>query len=518
VSRVPDAIRRLLVGDEVEIARHWQAATSTERAELHRFEKNMAVRSDTGRVILGRARSSDGGWFWVGLPTEEFLSIHSWATGSTGSGKTYEVLGVLLQLLRQKKNPLVVLDLKGELAALLVDTILPALATGESREELLGTLRVVRPFDSDFVPQLRLTAPERGVGHEIQALNLAAALEESLGADLGARMSYVFLRLASLAVELNRPLPRVADWLRSPEAFAREARQSGDQALREYARMTFPRENRASLDALRARLDSFLFLPQVRAALSTPECLNLSEALDRGVTIIDLGDPPAGAEGAARFWAGVLIGRLTRAILSRPVREDSPLVLVVLEEFQEALQRFQADQFGRLLALARHKRVSLFFVNQQPGQLGPDLTRLLRTNTGLEMAFRCSLDDARLFAQALPVAEEMPNRAEARLQLAREMTQLPRRTYCMWLKEASFRAQLVRSPRLELPQLRELAAKAPEEVRRKIRQGTAAIPRADFEVSSAQARAYETAESEVDTNLPSGPARPEAHDPFPGLG
>src|SRR5438132_7728655 len=325
-------------------------------------------------------------------------------------------------------------------------------------------------------------------------------------------MDHVFVRLAGLAVELNQPLPVIADWLSAPARFAGDARRSNDERLRRYAREDFPRENRASLEALRARLDSFLFLPQVRSALSAGECMSFGSALDHGVTIIDLGNPPAGAERVAKFWAGVLIGRLSRAILSREVKDNSPHCLVVLEEFQEALQRFQAEQFARLLALARHKRVALLFVNQQPGQLGTELTKLLRTNTGLECAFRCNYEDAQSLSHAFPIAAETTRPAEARLALARQMTRLPRRSYYLWLKEASFRAQLVRSPRLDLGELQEEARGVLEETKGRIRQGTVA-DKAALEAASEPAMRTE--------NQPdSGFLVPEASAPsdFPSLG
>ncbi len=508
--------RQWLVGDEVKLARRWQSQTAIQRRELRRFEQRMGTSSEDQRVVLARARRWSGDWFAVGLPPSELLGMHCWTTGSTGSGKTFLVLGMLLQLLDARSCPIVVLDMKGELASMLTETVLPALAQTTAGAAVLKDLRIVRPFDSAFVPMLRVTAAEPGVAREIQALNLAAALEESLGAELGARMSHVFLRLASLAVELNRPLPEVTEWLQSPSKFAQDARRSGDRRLREYALTTFPRENRASLDALHARLDSFLFLPQVRAALSSQSCLSFSEALESGVTIIDLGDPPAGAERAARFWAGVLIGRLTRAILSRSLSDASPQTLVVLEEFQEALQRFQAEQFARLLALARHKRVALLFVNQQPGQLEAPLVRLLRTNTGLEMVFRCNAEDARSFAHALPVPEDATKPATARLGLARAMTRMPRRLFYLWLKDAPFRAQLVRSPRIDLAELRLLAARAPQDLRAFVRQGTVAVPSEKAPEESSPGSAPEEDEA-ADPGLFLPPAT-QPPDDFPALG
>jgi Helicase HerA, central domain len=413
------------------------------------------------------------------------LGQHAWVTGGTGSGKTFFVLCLLLQVLARGAHPVVVVDLKGELSTLLRETFLPALAASrEDSRERLQDLRVIRPFDRRFLPMLRITRPEPGVSPEIQAQAIASSIEDALGEDLGGRMIRTFLRLTRLAIERDRPLTEVLRWLEEPGALAREARQSKDPGVRRYAEGTFRRENGASIDALLARLDTFLFLPETRVCLSAPSCVSFHECLDRGITIIDLGDPPAGAERAARFWAGVLVGRLTRAILSRKVTERSPQAWVVFEEFQEALGRSQADQFGRLLALARYKRVGLCFVNQQVGQVAaqePALVKLLRTNTGIEAAFRCSLEDARGLAHALPVPKGARSAAEARQALTEEMTRLPDRTFYLWLKRQSFRAQKVRSPRLDLAGLRTRARTIPPEVTEAIARGTVSARREELE-------------------------------------
>jgi hypothetical protein len=335
---------------------------------------------------------------------------------------------------------------------------------------------------------LRVTEPEPGVPRAIQAFNLASALEDALADDLGSRMTRVFLRLSSLAMELGYPLTVILRWLESPETFARDARRSADLSVREYARSGFGRESRPAVDALLARLDSFLFLDEVKLALSAPRCVSFADALESGLTVVDLGSPPAGAERAQRFWAGILTGRITRAILSRPVTDESPRAWVIFEEVQEALGGGQAEQFARLLALARHKRTSVTLINQQPAQLAavdPTLVKVLRTNAGIECAFRANLEDAKTLVYALPVPPGQRNIAEARLAMVAQLTQMPDREFLFWLKQAPFRAQRVRSPRLDLDALRRVATELPEELREAARRGTVSMDRAELEAFAA---------------------------------
>jgi len=442
-------------------------------AELLRFEATLGGSPHEG-IVLGRAVNRRGQNFWVRMLESDFFATHHWITGSTGSGKTYSAVSTLLSVLsRHPPKPVIVFDFKGELTTLLLTTILPALVAQPGGEHLLQHLRVVRPF-ARFAPMLNLTLPEPGVPREIQAMTIATAIEEALGADLGHRMNRAVLRLITLAIELLEPLTVVRTWLEDPTSFAQAATQSTDPSLRMYAATLRARENRASIDALLARLDAFLFLPATRRVLSAPGCVSFADALERGITIVDVGDPPAGAEGQTRFWGGALVGKLMRAVLSRPVGPDSQHAYVPFEEFQEAVGPHQMAQFARLLALARYKRVSCLFINQQPGQLDPALVKILRTNCGVEAAFRANVEDARAYAHAVALPGRVKHAAEARQALVERLTRLERRQCLLWVKEKA-RAQLVRSPRLDLERLRELAAQVPADVRNAIERGTVSM-------------------------------------------
>jgi hypothetical protein len=506
MSRLLHGLRRLLRGGEAQRARDWHArgvadAAAAERADLVRFRELMAGDPGPARLTLGRARDIEGNPFWCGFSLDEFLKRHSWVTGATGAGKSFFTISCLIQVLRARRFPVVVVDLKSELSDLLLNLVVPALAASADGEALLRNLRIIRPFGRDL-PMLRVTEPEPGVPRPIQAFNLASALEDALADDLGARMARVFLRLVSLAIELGYPLTIIQRWLESPEAFAVDARRSADPVVREYARSGFARESRPAVDALLARLDSFLFLDEVKLALSAPSCVSFGDALESGLTVVDLGSPPAGAERAQRFWAGILTGRITRSILSRPIRPDTPQTWVIFEEVQEALSSGQAEQFARLLALARHKRVSLTLINQQPAQIAavdPTLVRVLRTNAGLECAFRANIDDAKTLAHALPTPVGKKSAGEARHDVVADLTQMPDREYLLWLKQAPFRAQHVRSPRLDLEALRSAAEGVSADVRHAIERGVVSMDRTALEAYAAAEWERIEAAHELDT-------------------
>jgi len=483
VGQFAARIRRLLKGSERGTARRWHAATERARdADAHArretFLRELRCRVGDGRIRLGRARMPDEDFQWCGLPIETLCAMHVGVSGATGTGKSYLIAGLLYQLLLERV-PLIAVDMKSELADLLLDVVVPAvIASG--RENLIERVRVVRPFETGRVPLLRLTEPEPRVGREIQSMNIAQSLSEAVGHDLGPRMLRALLPAAGLAVERNLPLPVLTEWLRSPEAFARVAAGSSDPIIRAYALHELPRENRSSLDALRARLDLLFHLPEIREALSAPRCLSFDESLTSGVTILDFGSPPGGAEAAMKFIAGPVAGRFGRAILSREMHADSPPAVVVFEEFQQLLGGHQVEMFKRLLALCRFKKVNLWFSNQQPAQIAEadrTLLRILRTNLGAECIFRSSVEDAREITKGLSTRSGEETLAQARSRMIEEISTLPKRSFFLWLRDSSFGPQRLQSPRLDLNSLRVAGGRLTTEQRARIRTGSASIAR-----------------------------------------
>ena len=459
------SIWKLLKKGETRLARDWQSRLANTD---HKQRKMFLEDFSHGAVALGRAETAKG-WEWI--RTDRCLQSHMLTTGATGTGKSRLIAGVLYQLLRARV-PVVLLDLKSELSEVVVDTLVPALVQAGVD---VGPIRVVRPFDENHIPLLRLTEPD-GTSREVQALNLAAALGEAVGEDLKLRMHRAFLRMCSLAIEKNLPLPVIADWASSPQKFVRDARSSSDAQVKQYATHEFARESRSSLDGLRARLDELFHLKQVRMALSAPSCMSFTDILEGGLTIFDLGSPPAGAEAAVRFVGAPILGRLSRSILSR---KPGPPMVCVFEEFQEILNKHQVEQFKRLLALARFKNVNLWFSNQQIAQIDdvdPMLRRILRTNAGMEMIFRSSIEDAAKLSQGLSIRQPGESLSAARARFTEEIASLPRREFYLWVKDASYGPQRIRSPKVDLEELNELGKELTWQQREGILRGTVSVP------------------------------------------
>ena len=93
----------------------------------------------------------------------DFFATHHWVTGASGSGKPSWLSRIPVVLLQPgRRHPIVILDFKGELTALLLNIIIPALVNEPGGQRLLQDLRIVRPF-GEHLPMLNLTLPEPGV-------------------------------------------------------------------------------------------------------------------------------------------------------------------------------------------------------------------------------------------------------------------------------------------------------------------------------------------------------------------
>jgi len=517
VEHLAAQLRRLLNGQERDAARKWHAAAEHARdADSHArraaFLRELRCGFGAGRVRLGRAQTLEGVFQWCGMPQTTLCAMHLGVSGATGTGKSYLIAALLYQLI-MRRVPIVLVDMKSELADLLLEVIVPA-AIARGREDLLERVRVIRPFELGRVPLLRLTEPEPRVSQQVQSMNIAQSLSEAVGHELGPRMLRALLPTAGLAVERNLPLPVLSEWLRSPEAFARVAASSADPIIRAYALHELPRENRSSLDALRARLDLLFHLPEIREALSAPRCLSCDECLESGVTILDFGSPPGGAEAAMKFIAGPVAGRFGRAILSREMRADTPPAIVCFEEFQQLLGSHQIEMFKRLLAQCRFKKVNLWFSNQQPAQIAEadrTLLRVLRTNLGAECIFRSSVEDARTLSEGLSTRSNDETLTQARSRMVEEIATLPRRSFFLWLRDSAFGPQRLQSPRLDVEALRRSAAQLPPEQRERIRLGSVSIARQTPEAAI-------PADPAVEPDPRVAPLRPDKRRRTPRLG
>ena len=516
MNPMSNLLRRLVTGDERILAQQAMRRLAPADRDWKSFVRTLVGPARPGDIILGKVQRPDGRWATVRIPANLVCTMHAAFNGASGSGKSRLVMLAILQLIRARICT-VLLDCKSETARALRDVIVPYLIAETGDESLLDRIRVVvNPFDTAVVPPLNLTQREEGVSVEAQAFSIVASVEEALADVLSPRSRPVLLRLTSAAISLERPLPTIQEWLADPASFARDAGRSIDPAIREYARSGFQHENRESLRSIGSRLSAFLFLPETRRALAARSCVRFSD-IDRagGLTIIDVGSPPAGSEQLMRFWGGPLVGMLTRGALSRTITPETVPVVLVLEEIQEVIGPQEARSLARLMSVARYRRCAVWTTNQSRSQLlrvDRNLVEAISTNVGFQAQFRSSLSDAQAFAHLLPEGGG-ESRAAARREQIEELTRLRKRHYYLALRDAPFRARVVRTQSLDFDELTRAAGALPADVRERIARA-GVLPDAEPEPTAAETVTPEP------TSLPPRPKPTAPVDPgtFPGLG
>ena len=409
------------------------------------------------------------------VPLRDIFRQHAVITGASGAGKTRMVLGVaqwLFRFLASDPNAfgLVAQDHKDEFVPLLQEILGEVLAElpGPRANALLDRLVVVNLFSRTALVPMQVLQPEPDVDilkNKIERSNVTLA------------------ELTAALCDLEE-LGRWAFELPSPE-------------LREFF-AAGPRLAHASLDGVRARLHRLLRLPSTRLMLSARESLPFHDLLGSKLLMVNVGSPPLGCEDIGRFWASFLLLKLSRAIFQREHCEAERPILVMADEWQEALLAGAdvAERFERLLSMARSRGVALWLISQSfavASRISPSLPKVVATNTSMQVLFRAAPEDARAMQHLLPVTgrrlrdsvapwEERPRspfltEAEERERLIHDVAQLPERHFYFWNRLRPWPAQLVRaldvSPR---PPARET-----EEMTRRLRDGSLALPIARLE-------------------------------------
>jgi hypothetical protein len=348
-----------------------------------------------------------------------------------------------------------------------------------------------------------------GVPRSLHAKEIANLVSEALGNlggdHFGSRMSNVLFFALRAALEVrDLSLLEVRSLLVNDQYLNGLLRQVQDHDIKEYFVYRFPRENKEAIQAVVSRLD-LLLLEDTARVLCAPGCLSFSELLEQPLTVMDVGGAPRGARFLTRWWLGVCVRGLTAAIFGRPPRR--PPAFAVLDEWWMGLDDDLATDFEWLLSLARHKNVALWLLNQLPEQVSsrsPSLLATIKSNCGLQIAFRQSHDNARALSYMLPVSENLRVRKspdhpkwdtrsataeEQRKTLVEELPRLPRRHFWLYPREFGTQAVKLVAPTVPFEEARRLAERAPDWLRRACRGHRGGVSRRELDEALARRRA-----------------------------
>ncbi len=144
VEHVAAQLRRLLKGSEAGTARRWHASTEQARnagahARRQAFLRALRATPGDGKVLLGRAQTSEGAFQWCGMPLSDWCAMHLGISGATGTGKSFMIAAQLYQLITLGV-PVILLSLR--LRELVTDEVFEARRRGlqATRQDLEAKL------------------------------------------------------------------------------------------------------------------------------------------------------------------------------------------------------------------------------------------------------------------------------------------------------------------------------------------------------------------------------------------
>lgn len=476
-------------------------------------------------LAFGRLQSTGA---LVGLPRSSFFpSTHMSIRGHTGTGKSFFVLSLLLQLLGDQR--VLVGDPKCELAGL-VQLALAAVLSRQPRERaerfLAGSYTVLNPYGDAIQAHLNIMTPLRGRGPDEQAEDICRFLATALGDSFSFQMQRPVRQAALLFLELGRRFGGALSLLELKCFLASEPYRLGllrwceQQEVRQYFLHEFDRAPAASIGAVLVRLEALLADPRVRRTLCAPGFTDLASAAERACAIVTL--PPGTSTTASNFFMPIFVSELTRSLLGRARTGNGPPTPLVacIDEWQLGVRDADgARAFSDLLTLARYAAVSLLLPNQHEQQLPGDELRESLENVGVQVAFRASSkeanrhagnlpSDARQYVKRTPSAPEWDRQLEsaeaARRRLATEHTRLPDRQCWLTLKKWGHPAVLLKTLDVDLDGLSRAADRLPPRLRALVEgQGTGSAPDAlEAVVEARRAHMQLVAEGRASSPIP----------------
>lgn len=404
-------------------------------------------------------------------------------TGCTGWGKSGALLSLMLTALTKFRPVGVVLvDCKGETAAEFTENFLPALV--ETYPHLdPSKIAIVKPFGRGYGIPLNPLCPISGLDAPVQAHIVSTLIADLAEGNLGPRMKSLLSSLCQVGIVGRLTLLDLLGMLREPAQATAIAARLPDEELRNYLTAVFPTEPQASKDALRARLEWLLLLPEIRAMLCAPTAVSGSELLEAPLTVVDLGgDVPLGFLPLATFVGSYLTTVLTTAVFCRKIPAHP--VLFVIDEWQVVVGK-SAAELERMLSQSRYRLVTLTLANQTLGQVtDPSLLRSLVTNASVHWAFRPGEKDIDHLVSLLPVTgrcidpshpDQFLSKDAERRRLLDRLAKLPPR-HALLADLVGGRAEIIRTLNVPYQEAKRRAAAVPESLRDACRKGRFGVP------------------------------------------
>jgi hypothetical protein len=431
-----------------------------------------ALRSEPGpKVTLGETMWGEP----VVIPLTELVKACAITTGGMGSGKTMAACLVLEAMIARmpglRSMSFGILDAKGELfdrAAYLLARRLEELE-GRAQEELLRRI-VIIDFSSrtavspyNILSRWPYTEPDFFVTSRLETLcELLPA-----GEKLSLRGASVLKNVLTLLTEFGLPLTYLNQVLESETLRSRLLARSKNPEVKFYFGRHFAQEGKATIAALRARMDSLFASDGVRLALSGSTAPDFQRLQSAGSIVLINCAGQSITRGVRLLLQGLVLSDIRQAIFARPNQPPVTFLWMADEAQNFFLTRQQQEDLSDILTMGRSYGSFFSFLCQNISTAVPDsrVLEILHTNIRWSLTLRGTPRDNQFLRAALPVTgrrlrpdphpyrERTTYSAEEERSLALEgIAHLPDRTGYLWLKTRSPEAIKIRTQRIDLPE------------------------------------------------------------------
>ncbi len=418
-------------------------------------------------VLLGETDTGQA----VKIPLALLTSAYGIITGGTGSGKTMSAMPLVEAILAASEADMSfgVVDAKGELFERTLYFVLRAIESlaPEAAERLRERLVIVDLGVNDPVTSLNIAAPWSAADLDYFATSRMETLQELFpsGDGLSLRGGSILKHVIKLLAEQRVPFSHFDHVLSSDDFRAQLLSASTDDELRTYFQVHFPSEGRATIAAVRARLNATLLgSTSLRLALSGTHAPDFRALQDEGAIVLVNCTGPNIPRAAARTLQGLVLADIRQGVFSR--RNQRPF-LWLLDEAQNFFRsKYLRDNMVDLLTMSRSFGSHCVFLTQNLSTAVQDseILETLHTNIRWSLTLRGTAKDAAFLQPALPISgrrqkprtnpyapADFYSLSEERVLLMQDVAHLPDRVAWCWLKSLTGEAFRIRTRTLDIP-------------------------------------------------------------------
>jgi hypothetical protein len=337
-------------------------------------------------AIIGQAEIRRGVIKTIGIPNS-VRDRHLYIVGKSGTGKSTLITNAVIANINSGEG-VCVIDPHGDLVATGENPLLNYIP-----ENRISDTVYFNAADKEYPLALNMLSATQDDELSLLADNLLITFRK-LSDGWGPRMDDI-LR-ATLQTLMHVPGTTFLDikrLLHNPDFRRSIVRQVSHPMLQEFWEEDFPRYPKDAPTPIIARVNKFLFLPQLYAMLSSAESkLDFHDIIEnKKILLVNLASGSIG-EDNAQLIGSMIVTQLQMAIMRRasvPPERRHPYYLYV-DEFQN----FTTAAFEKILSEARKYKLCLTLAHQFISQL-PDTQRdAIFGNVGTMIMFTCGDKDA----------------------------------------------------------------------------------------------------------------------------